>query len=239
MQTFSHSYFPYSHSTYAGMPGAFTTTCTKEHLPGFRDSINEFQKLGYETVAVVTTNDRWVNEEWMETVMGGAPASSAPGVADGEKGGFEKRPFVILSDADGDFVKSLGLADDMGFGVGIRSKRFAVAVDDGVVTHVIMDEGMDDCSATSAKAVLKALAPKGVAVNGEENGSLGGGAAILVGIVAVGAAIYMGGSSMFLGENTSPISARSQLPTTRVQKAPAMRSNKDSSEFSLLQKFKP
>jgi peroxiredoxin len=215
------------------MPGAFTTTCTSEHLPGYRDSLENFHKLGYDTIAVVTTNDRWVNEEWMATVMGRGEvdSSTSENVAKGR--------LVLLSDADGDFVKAMGLADDMGFGVGIRSRRFALAVEDGIVTHVMTDEGMDDCSGTSAKAVLKAITPKDVAMSGDGDGSLGGGAVAVVGLLAVVAAIYMGGSSMSQGGDTMPVSSGSTSSTTRLEKAPVMRGGKDSSEFSLLKNYKP
>lgn len=218
-----------------GMPGAFTTTCTSEHLPGYRDSMKDFHKLGYDTIAVVTTNDRWVNEEWMDSVMGKQKEGKGGDTSPNSDGGG----LVLLSDADGDFVKSMGLADDMGFGVGIRSKRFAMAVQDGIVTHIMTDEGMDDCSGTSAKVVLKAITPKAVAMDGDGDSSLAGGAVAVVGILAVVAAIYMGGSSLFQGDDTATSSSRST--TTRVQKAsPGSRSSgKDSSQFPLLQNYKP
>jgi peroxiredoxin len=233
------------------MPGAFTTTCTSEHLPGYRDSIKDFYELGYDTIAIVTTNDRWVNEEWMVTVMGngkqqgGAKGASSTSPSEGDSDSCQPR-LVLLSDADGDFVKAMGLADDMGFGVGVRSRRFAMAVEDGIVTHLMTDEGMDDCSSTSAKVLLKAITPKDVAVVGDGDSLFGGGAvAAIGGILALVAAVYMGGSSMFQGADTatrpmsSSSSSSSSTTTTKVQKALPASSTKDSSQFSLLQNYKP
>ena len=65
----------------------------------------------------------------------------------------------MLSDGDGDLVRALGLVDDMGFGLGTRSKRFALLCEDGVVAHVAVDEGMDDLIQTSAESQLKVVAP--------------------------------------------------------------------------------
>jgi len=57
----------------------------------------------------------------------------------------------MLSDADGDIVKALGLVDDMGFGLGVRSQRFVLVLEDGVVKHVAVDEGSSDLKSTSAE----------------------------------------------------------------------------------------
>ena len=54
----------------------------------------------------------------------------------------------MLSDADGDAVKAMGLVDDMGFGLGLRSKRFVVVAEGGVAKHVLVDEGSDSMQAT-------------------------------------------------------------------------------------------
>jgi glutaredoxin/glutathione-dependent peroxiredoxin len=126
----------------SGMPGAFTPTCTGEHLPGFIENSSRLDKLGVDQIIVLTTNDRYVNEQWGNTfkVLG-------------------NKLFKFVSDGDGDFVRSLGLAADMGFGVGIRSKRFALVVENGKVTNIQVDEGMDNCSTTSAKNVIEMITP--------------------------------------------------------------------------------
>jgi len=63
----------------------------------------------------------------------------------------------MLSDADGDIVKALGLVDDMGFGLGVRSQRFVLVLEDGVVKHVAVDEGSSDLKSTSAEATIEYL----------------------------------------------------------------------------------
>ena len=131
-----------------GMPGAFTPTCTKEHLPGILQNQNVFyNKLNFGKITVVTTNDRFVNEEW------------------GKQLGLFSSQLSLVSDADGDFIKSLGLMDDMGFGMSARSKRFAIVLeggenDDITVKNMFVDEGMDDCTTTSAENIIQVLSPK-------------------------------------------------------------------------------
>ena len=125
-----------------GMPGAFTPVCDSKHLPGYVSAASQLKNLGVDTVAVVTTNDKFVQKEWAKS-----------------RGVDDTKGVTLLCDADGDFVKEMGMAEDMGFGVGIRSKRFALLLQDGKVTNVLTDEGMEDCSATSADNVLAILTP--------------------------------------------------------------------------------
>jgi len=101
-----------------GMPGAFTPTCNDEHLPGYVNSLDRFKELGVERVAVITTNDRYVNNAWRSAI---------------EACMQKKSGVLMLSDGDGDLVKALGLVDDMGYGLGVRSQRFALVVESGVV----------------------------------------------------------------------------------------------------------
>lgn len=126
-----------------GMPGAFTTTCHTKHLPGYIKAAPKLKELGVDKIAVVTTNDRFVNDQWSKE----CDIGSSAGVV------------AILCDADGDLVNALGLAEDMGFGIGIRSKRFAILLEEGKVQQVFTDEGMDDCSSTSADALVAFLSP--------------------------------------------------------------------------------
>lgn len=128
-----------------GMPGAFTPTCNDRHLPGFIERSQDLAAVGVKRIAVLTTNDRYVNSAWNKAV---------------EKCMSTKSPLLMLSDADGDLCKEMGLVDDMGFGLGIRSKRFVLVVQDGTVKHVAVDEGPDDMESTSAESILDYLAPK-------------------------------------------------------------------------------
>lgn len=125
-----------------GMPGAFTPTCTDLHLPGFISAEDTLEKSGVEQIALLTTNDVYVNLAWIKSV---------------EECVEKQTKIAVISDGDGDAIKELGLAADMGFGMGARAKRFALLVDKGMVKHVAVDEGMNELSATSAEEVVKVL----------------------------------------------------------------------------------
>ena len=127
-----------------GMPGAFTPTCTDAHLPGYMNRAAQFAQVGVSNIGVVTTNDRFVNEAWTKALEA---CTGKPSTLD------------MYSDGDGDLVKALGLVDDMGFGLGLRSKRFALVVEDGVVAHVATDPGMDEMRETSAEKILRVVTP--------------------------------------------------------------------------------
>jgi glutaredoxin/glutathione-dependent peroxiredoxin len=197
------------------MPGAFTPTCTGEHLPGFIDNSKRLGKLGVGKIIVLTTNDRYVNEQWGKQfkVLG-------------------DKLFKFVSDGDGDFVRSLGLAADMGFGVGIRSKRFALVIENGKVTNIQTDEGMDNCSMTSAKNVIAMITPD--AVEGSSEGEMDS-------LVMVGGAALVAGALAFMlaggfGGGPSPAKSRSSnvpkaAPIDRVV-------NNKQSRFSLLDEYK-
>src|SRR3569623_487573 len=155
------------------MPGAFTPTCSNEHLPGYIANLSKLQALGINKVVVLTTNDRHVNEEWGARygLILKDPKEGGPGPA-----------ITIVSDGDGDLAKSMGLSEDMGFGVGVRSKRFAMVVTDGVVSTLLTDEGLNDCSCTSAQNLLRVLTPDAGAEETEGEGMsaaiMGGGAVV-------------------------------------------------------------
>ena len=127
------------------MPGAFTPTCTDAHLPGFIKQSTALKEVGVQRVGVLTTNDRYVNAAWNKAI---------------EECMTTKSDLLMLSDADGDLVKEMGLVDDMGFGLGLRSKRFVIIAEDGVVRNVLTDAGSDELKATSAEAVVKLLSPE-------------------------------------------------------------------------------
>jgi glutaredoxin/glutathione-dependent peroxiredoxin len=204
------------------MPGAFTPTCSTQHLPGYVKNAGKLAEVGgINTIAVMTTNDRFVNEEW------GSQQGALGSTSD----------LMMLSDGDGDFVKALGLADDMGFGVGVRSKRFALVLQDGKVEHLVVDEGLNDYSCTSAEAVLKLVAPP--AALQEEEGGMGvgvGAVAAIAAAVALFAATSMGG-----GGNNAPSFSSPPPTAARVEKinpSPAQR-QPPSQGFTLLEQFKP
>lgn len=208
------------------MPGAFTTTCSQVHLPGYVQSAKKLRSLGIGKIAVITTNDRFVNQEW------GKQQGIVPSSKD------EESPITMLCDADGDFIKSIGLADDMGFGIGIRAKRFAMITENGVVKALLTDDGMDDCQSTSAANVIKLLTPEAVpgtsdrAIEIDGKLILGAGGAI----AAVILASLLGGSDT----PTKASTARTQhqgnaAPKNRVEPKKVQKSSETS--FSLIDEY--
>jgi len=120
------------------VPGAFTPTCSLKHLPGFVEQAEALKTKGVDTVACMAVNDVYVMDAW------------------GREQGVEDK-VLMLADGNGDYTKSLGLENDSTrFGMGIRGKRFALVVDDGVATHVAVDvPGTFEVS--SAEAILATL----------------------------------------------------------------------------------
>jgi len=121
-----------------GLPGAFTPTCHKNHLPGFLARETELKDKGVTQIAMTSVNDPHVLRAWSK-------ASSAEG------------HIAFLSDGNADFAKALGLAVDLGANfMGVRSRRYAMIVDDGVVKFLGVEDapGVDK---SSAETVLKAL----------------------------------------------------------------------------------
>lgn len=119
------------------VPGAFTPTCSETHLPGFVVGVDDIKAKGVDTVACLTVNDVFVVGAW-------AKQQNAENI-------------MMLADGSADYVTALGLTLDLtARGLGIRSDRFAMIVDNGVVTHLAREEpGKMDVS--SAESVLKAL----------------------------------------------------------------------------------
>ena len=120
------------------VPGAFTPTCSLNHLPGFIDQAEQLAAKGVDTVACMAVNDVFVMDAW----------GKDRGVGD---------KVVMLADGNGEYSRALGLElDASGFGMGMRGQRFAIVVHDGVATHVaIEDPGQFEVS--KAEAILAAL----------------------------------------------------------------------------------
>jgi len=120
-----------------GVPGAFTPTCNNLHMPSFLNNIGGFKSKGVDTVAVTAVNDVFVMEAWKK-------ASGAEGKID------------FLADGNGEFAKAIDMAfDGSGAGLGTRSKRFSMLVDDGVVKTVNVEDAPGKCELTSGEALLK------------------------------------------------------------------------------------
>jgi peroxiredoxin len=118
------------------VPGAFTPTCAIDHLPGFVVKYDEIISKGVDTVACLSVNDVFVMDAW-------GKSSNAENL-------------LMLADGNGTYATALGLElDGTGFGMGLRSKRFAMIVNNGVVELLNIDESGFEVS--SAEAVLEAL----------------------------------------------------------------------------------
>jgi peroxiredoxin len=122
-----------------GVPGAFTPTCNMNHLPGFLKNLDLIKAKGVDEVAVVSVNDVFVMNEW-------AKAS----------GGKDKIHF--LSDGAADFTKAAGLEIDLSeVGLGVRSKRYSMIVENGKVTKLNIEQSPGVAEASGAAAILEQL----------------------------------------------------------------------------------
>jgi peroxiredoxin len=120
------------------VPGAFTPTCDARHLPGFIQHASDFKAKGIDTVACMAVNDVFVMKAW----------GKASAVDD---------KVLMLADGNAEYARALGLElDATGFGMGVRGKRFALVVDDGVARQVLV-EGPGEFKVSSAEHVLAQL----------------------------------------------------------------------------------
>ena len=121
------------------VPGAFTPTCHKNHLPGFLQNAEAIRAKGVDTIAVTGVNDVFVMDAWKK--------------ASGAEGKIE-----FLADGSADFAKALGLtADLVARGLGIRSQRYAMLVEDGVVKKLNVEDAPGKAEISGADALLKQL----------------------------------------------------------------------------------
>lgn len=122
-----------------GVPGAFTPTCHKNHLPGFLTNLGAFKAKGIDDVAVTAVNDPFVMKAWAEST-----------------GGVGKISF--LSDGSAEFAQATGLVLDMtARGLGLRNQRFSMLVDDGVVKILNLEETPGTADKSGADAILKQI----------------------------------------------------------------------------------
>ncbi|MBM3550065.1 MAG: peroxiredoxin [Alphaproteobacteria bacterium] len=120
------------------LPGAFTPTCSARHLPGFVDKNTDLKAKGVDLVACLSVNDAFVMDAW----------GKAQNVGD---------KVAMLADGNGDFTKAMGLEmDGTGFGMGQRSKRYAMVVDNGVIKSLEV-EAPGKFEVSSVEAVLGKL----------------------------------------------------------------------------------
>lgn len=121
------------------VPGAFTPTCHKNHLPGFLTNADAFKAKGIDAIVVTAVNDQFVMNAWKK-----------------ESGAEGKIEF--LADGNGDFAKAVDLTvDASGNGLGLRSKRYAMLVEDGVVKVLNVEDVPSKAEASSAAALLSQI----------------------------------------------------------------------------------
>ena len=119
------------------VPGAFTPTCSARHLPGFKDHAGELKAKGVDLIACTATNDVFVMDAW------------------NKQAGSDD--IMMLADGNGDFAKAIGLdADFSKFGMGPRSQRYSMIVNDGVVESLNVEAG-GAFEVSSADYMLKGL----------------------------------------------------------------------------------
>ncbi|HXT07918.1 MAG TPA: peroxiredoxin, partial [Roseiarcus sp.] len=122
-----------------GLPGAFTPTCHKNHLPGFLTEEQAFKAKGVAEIAMTAVNDHYVLDAW-------AKATGASGHV------------TFLADGNAEFARALGLEFDAGMGgLGVRSKRYSMLIDDGVVAKLFVEESPGKADLSSAGHLLAAM----------------------------------------------------------------------------------
>jgi len=105
------------------LPGAFTPTCSSKHVPGFIENAEALKGRGVDAIACVSVNDAFVMDAWGRDL----------GVGDS---------VLMLADGNADFTRAVDLMlDGSGIGFGVRSQRYAMIVDDGVVKHLAVEDG--------------------------------------------------------------------------------------------------
>ena len=120
------------------VPGAFTPTCSQSHLPGYIETASELKAKGVDTIACMAVNDVFVMDAWGR-----------------ERGADDK--VMMLADGNGEYAGKLGLElDASGFGMGKRSQRFSMVVEDGVVTQLNV-EAPKEFRVSTAECVLGQL----------------------------------------------------------------------------------
>ena len=135
--TTSGEYFSGKRVALFAVPGAFTPTCSARHLPSYVEKAAELKERGVDEIACVSVNDAFVMAAWNRH--------------DGSE------DITMLADGNGEFAEAIGLAADSSrFGMGKRSKRYSMLVDDGVVEQLNV-EAPGEYQASSAEALLEQL----------------------------------------------------------------------------------
>ncbi len=118
-----------------GIPGAFTPTCSNFHVPGFEAKAGDFFNKGVDTIACVAVNDAFVMDAFKQHA--------------------NSENILMLADGSATYTKALGLEVNLGSrGLGVRSQRFAMVVDDGVVTAINAEADLGKLTVSDAESML-------------------------------------------------------------------------------------
>ncbi len=118
----THELFQGKRVVLFALPGAFTPTCSKFHLPDYVELSDQIRDKGIDLIICLSVNDAWVMDAW------------------GNAHGAGER-VMMLADGNAEFTRAIGLDSDMsGAGFGIRSLRYSIVVNDSVVTHLNIEE---------------------------------------------------------------------------------------------------
>lgn len=119
------------------VPGAFTPGCSMTHLPGYVASADKIKAKGVDSIICMSVNDAFVMDAWGKTQ--------------------NAEELIMLADGNGEFTSKLGLElDGSGFGLGQRSQRFAMIVEDATVTHLNVEDG-PGVDVSSAETMMELL----------------------------------------------------------------------------------
>ena len=119
------------------VPGAYTPTCHMKHLPGFIEHAADFKAKGVDAVACTAVNDPFVLDNWAKTT------------------GAENK-ILFLADGNADFARAVGAdLDASAFGLGTRSKRYAMLVEDGVLKSIHIEDVPTEVTSSSAETLLQ------------------------------------------------------------------------------------
>ena len=122
-----------------GVPGAFTPTCTQQHLPDYLKNVNEMVEKGVDKIICMAVNDPFIMRHW-EVVSG----------AEGK--------IMMLPDGNAALTKAMGLdMDGSAFGLGTRCKRFSMIVEDGLIKSLEVEDNPGELKAASAGMCLSKL----------------------------------------------------------------------------------
>ena len=134
----THDLFRGKKAVLFAVPGAFTPTCSDDHLPSYTALADDLKAKGIELVVCTAVNDAHVLRSWSK-------ARNADGLVQ------------MLADGNGDFARAVGLEVDLAkAGMGLRSRRYAMVLDDGVVRYLVV-EPAPGVTVSGAAAVVAAL----------------------------------------------------------------------------------